>query len=178
MLLLWSRSASIGVPAAVRQAADEAALLQPADEAVDAGFRLEAERLLHLLEGGRDAAIGQPTIDEDQQFMLFSRQHGRSPQARSRRILEQNQNPCDVLVWFAKVVKRQLCRHRSGSRRPSQVSSRMISTLSPGAAAEARGWRTTRQSARASSDIIALSCLSKGRASSVPSGPRASVPAQ
>ena len=40
----------------VGQAADEAALLQRRDQPVDAGFRAQVERILHLVEGGRHAA--------------------------------------------------------------------------------------------------------------------------
>ena len=40
---------------AVRQAADEAALHQRRDQPVDAGLRLQIERVLHLVEGGRHA---------------------------------------------------------------------------------------------------------------------------
>jgi hypothetical protein len=60
----------------VRQAADEAALLQPGDQAVDAGLRLEAQGLLHLIEGGRNAGFAQAFLDEFQQFPLLARQHG------------------------------------------------------------------------------------------------------
>ena len=60
---------------AVGQAADEAALLQRRDEAVDSGFRAQVERVLHLVEGGRYAGFFQPFIDETQKFILFARKH-------------------------------------------------------------------------------------------------------
>ena len=59
----------------VRQPPDEAALLERGDEPVDAGLRPEVERVLHLVEGGRDAALLQPLVDEQQQFELLARQH-------------------------------------------------------------------------------------------------------
>ena len=60
---------------AIGQAADEAALLQRGDEAVDAGLRAQVERVLHLVEGGRYAGLFQPFIDETQKFILFARKH-------------------------------------------------------------------------------------------------------
>ncbi len=39
-------------PGAVRQAADEAALLERQDQPMDARLRAQVERLLHLVEGG------------------------------------------------------------------------------------------------------------------------------
>src|SRR4030095_10760879 len=60
---------------AVGQAADEAALLQCRNEAVDSGFRTQVERVLHLVEGGRYAGFFQPFIDETQKFILFARKH-------------------------------------------------------------------------------------------------------
>ena len=53
---------------AVGQAADEAALFQGRDQAVDAGFRAQIERVLHLVEGGRNAGFLQALADESQQF--------------------------------------------------------------------------------------------------------------
>ena len=60
---------------AVGQAANEAALFQRGDEAVDAGLRAQIERVLHLVEGGRNAGLFQPFIDETQKFVLFAREH-------------------------------------------------------------------------------------------------------
>ncbi len=60
---------------AVRQSADEAALLEPADQAMDARFRAQPQRVLHLVEGRRDAGSSQPLIDEHQQLVLLSGQH-------------------------------------------------------------------------------------------------------
>ena len=59
-------------PRAVGQAAQEAALLQPGDQAVDAGLRLQAQRLLHLVEGGRHARLVEALVDEQQQFVLLA----------------------------------------------------------------------------------------------------------
>ena len=59
----------------VRQAADEAALLQRRDQPVDAGFGAQIERVLHLVEGGRHAGFLQPLVDEAQQLELLAGQH-------------------------------------------------------------------------------------------------------
>ena len=61
---------------AVVAAADEAPLLQGRNQPVDAGFRLELQRLLHLLEAGGEAGLFQMPIDIDQQLVLFPREHG------------------------------------------------------------------------------------------------------
>ena len=60
---------------AVGQAANEAALFQRGDEAVDARLRAQVERVLHLVEGGRNAGLLQPLADETQEFVLFAREH-------------------------------------------------------------------------------------------------------
>src|SRR6187551_668152 len=60
---------------AVGQAADEAALFQGGDQAVDAGLGAEVERILHLVEGGRHAGFLEPFVDETQKFILFARKH-------------------------------------------------------------------------------------------------------
>ena len=57
------------------QAADEAALLQRRDQPVDAGFRGQVQRLLHLVERGGDARLLNTFVDEHQQFVLFAREH-------------------------------------------------------------------------------------------------------
>ena len=73
---------------AVGQAADEAALLERRDEAVDAGFRAQVERILHLVEGGRYAGLFQPFIDETQKFILFARKHREQSPGWHRHSLE------------------------------------------------------------------------------------------
>src|SRR5579862_2166442 len=86
------------------KAPDEAALLEPADEAMNARFRFEVERLFHFFKGRRNAAFAESPINEQQQFMLFARQHAdlsssiREPSARARR--NKTKTPVDVLVWF------------------------------------------------------------------------------
>src|SRR6185312_2631753 len=60
---------------AIGQAADETAFLQRGDETVDAGLRAQIERILHLIEGGRNAGFLQPFVDETQKFILFAREH-------------------------------------------------------------------------------------------------------
>ena len=59
----------------VRQAADEAALLQRRDEPVDAGFGTQIESVLHLVEGGRHAGLLQTLVNEAQQLELLAGQH-------------------------------------------------------------------------------------------------------
>ena len=56
-------------------AADEAALLERGDQAVDAGFRPQVERILHLVEGGRHAVLLQAAMDEVQKIVLLARKH-------------------------------------------------------------------------------------------------------
>ena len=59
----------------MRQAADEAALLQPADQPVDARFGTQVQRVLHFVEGGGNAGRAEALIDEHQQLVLLFRQH-------------------------------------------------------------------------------------------------------
>ena len=49
---------------AIGQTANEAALLERGNEAVDARLRSQIERILHLIEGGRNAGLFQPLVDE------------------------------------------------------------------------------------------------------------------
>ena len=69
---------------AVGQAADEAALLQRHDQAMDARFRAQVERVLHFVEGGRNPLGLQALMDEAQQLALLSGQHGRLPRGSRR----------------------------------------------------------------------------------------------
>jgi hypothetical protein len=64
-------------PRAVVAALEEPALLEGGNEPVDAGFRAQLQRLLHLLEAGREAGAAQMPVDEGQQFVLFTREHAR-----------------------------------------------------------------------------------------------------
>jgi hypothetical protein len=59
----------------VGQPAHEAALLERGDEPMDAGFRLEVERFLHLIEGGRHAGLLQPLMDEHEKLFLLRGEH-------------------------------------------------------------------------------------------------------
>src|SRR3546814_19785638 len=59
----------------VGQAAEETPFFQGAYQPVYARFRFEPERLLHLLERGRDTARFQPLLDEVEKFMLLRGQH-------------------------------------------------------------------------------------------------------
>ena len=54
------------------QAAQEAALLKPRDQAMDARLGLEPERFFHLIERGRDAVVVEALVDEHQQFILLA----------------------------------------------------------------------------------------------------------
>ena len=58
------------------QSADEAALLETGDQAVDPGFRLQVEGILHLVERRRDTMVRQMLVNVGQQLMLFAGQHG------------------------------------------------------------------------------------------------------
>ena len=62
-------------PGPVRQAAQEAPLLQRRDQAVDAGLGGQVQGFLHLVEGRGDAGLLEPLVDEHQQFVLFAREH-------------------------------------------------------------------------------------------------------
>ena len=68
-------------PRPVRQAADEAALLQCRDQAMDSGLGGKVQRILHLVEGGRNTRFLQALVDEAQQLQLLAGQHGRLPRA-------------------------------------------------------------------------------------------------
>ena len=59
----------------IGQPADEAALFQRGDQPVDAGFRPQVQRVLHLVEGGRYARLLQALVDKPQELGLFARQH-------------------------------------------------------------------------------------------------------
>ncbi len=59
----------------VGQAADEAALLQRRDQAVNAGLGAQVERVLHLVEGGRHAGFLEALVDEAQKLELLAGQH-------------------------------------------------------------------------------------------------------
>ncbi len=60
---------------ALFHAAQEAALLQRSDQAMNARFRFEVERVLHLVERGRNARFAHPLVDEHQKFVLLAGQH-------------------------------------------------------------------------------------------------------
>ncbi len=129
----------------VRQPADEAALLQRHDQAVDAGFRLQVERVLHLVEGGRHAALAQALMDEAEQFELFACQHGSRRFAGSEES-KQITNIVQVRLVFRKGLQR----------------SRMIRQGSPCFAGSANGGRMVSALALASVPSIEESCFWKG----------------
>src|SRR5262249_18900718 len=64
---------------AIRQAADEAALLECRDQTMNAGFGAQVERILHLVERGRNACFFQALMDKTKEFCLLARQHRRFP---------------------------------------------------------------------------------------------------
>ena len=68
---------------AVGEAADEAAFLQRRDQAVDARLGRQVQRLLHLVEGRRNARLPDALMNEHQEFVLFLREHG--AESRTRR---------------------------------------------------------------------------------------------
>ena len=63
----------------IRQAADEAALLQRRDQPVNAGLGAQVERVLHLVEGGRNSGLFEALMDKTKEFSLLARQHRRFP---------------------------------------------------------------------------------------------------
>src|SRR5262249_27064500 len=69
---------------AVRQAADKAALLEAADEPVDARFGAQGERVLHLVKRRRHAGRGKRVVDVDQELVLLFRQHGVIPSSGTK----------------------------------------------------------------------------------------------
>jgi len=56
----------------MRQAAQEAALFEACDQAMDARLGLEPKRLFHLVERGRNAVVVEALVDEHQQFVLLA----------------------------------------------------------------------------------------------------------
>src|SRR5258708_962520 len=87
---------------AVGQAMDEAALLEPGDQAVDARLGLEAEGRLHLVEGRRDTMLGEVLVDENQQLVLLAREHRRTLLSGAC-IRNKSSTLKSVLVWFARI---------------------------------------------------------------------------
>ena len=59
----------------MRQASDEAALLQRAHQSVHTRLGSEIKRILHLVEGWGDAVFVQALGDEEQQLALFLGEH-------------------------------------------------------------------------------------------------------
>jgi hypothetical protein len=56
-------------------ASEEAALLEGGNQPMDPGFGLELERVLHLLETGREAGLLEMAVDIHEQFVLLSCEH-------------------------------------------------------------------------------------------------------
>ena len=64
---------------AIRQTPDEAAFFQRRDQAMNAGFGAQIERILHLVERGRNACFFEALMDKTKEFCLLARQHRRFP---------------------------------------------------------------------------------------------------
>jgi hypothetical protein len=87
------------------QAADKAPLLEGRDQAMDSGFGGEIQRLLHLVERRGDPCLLYAFVNEHQEFVLFSREHGRAsldPAARRNK----SKTTSRVLRVFSIIVKR------------------------------------------------------------------------
>src|SRR5437868_4292663 len=57
------------------QAADVAALLECRDQAVNARFGTQIERVFHFIERGGDAGFAHPLVNEHEKLILLLRQH-------------------------------------------------------------------------------------------------------
>ena len=79
-------------PRPIRQPSNEAALLQRRDQPMDAGFRTQVERVLHLVEGGRHAILLQALMNEAQQFELFAGEHLAFPPLRRSQETRRNKS--------------------------------------------------------------------------------------
>ncbi len=64
---------------AIRQPADEAALLERGDQPVNAGFRAQVERILHFVERRWNPGLLEALVDETQEFSLLACEHWRFP---------------------------------------------------------------------------------------------------
>ena len=62
-------------PRSVREPPDKFAFLERRNEPVNAGLRLEVERLPHLIEAWADARLPEAILDEHEQFMLLGGEH-------------------------------------------------------------------------------------------------------
>jgi hypothetical protein len=91
---------------ALLQPLDEAALFQRCDQPVDAGLGFQVQRILHLVEGGRNARLPDALMDEHEQFVLLLGQHLkvlRAPETKAQQCR-------NVLIWFAERVKYEFYR--------------------------------------------------------------------
>ncbi|CAN1721793.1 protein of unknown function [Hyphomicrobium sp. 1Nfss2.1] len=73
--LIFGEADDLDGSGAVGEAADETALDQRGDEAVDARFRFEVEGILHFVEGWRHALLLHARMDEEQKLFLFFSEH-------------------------------------------------------------------------------------------------------
>src|SRR5262249_48369129 len=97
---------------AIRQPPDEATLLERSDQAVDARFGAQVERVLHLVEGRRHARFLQALMDEAQELELLAGQHlsfppfaasSSAPATRPKQIMNRTLYVpyvfCNHLIW-------------------------------------------------------------------------------
>lgn len=63
-------------PRPMPPAAEEAALFEGRNQPVNAGFRLQAQRILHLLEARRETSLFEMPVNIHQQLVLLAREHG------------------------------------------------------------------------------------------------------
>ncbi len=126
---------------------------------MDAGFRRQVERILHLVEGGRNAAFLHPLVDEHQQLMLFSRQHRPVTFESEHR---RNDYTCSIYVLQHGAEK--------GAETTSEIADGQgVDERAGGLAGVVFGW-TMRKSAAASEEVWPLSVCEMGRRAG-PAGP-------
>jgi hypothetical protein len=102
----------------VLEAAEEPALFQGQDQAVDARLGLEVQGLFHLVEGGGDAVPGDPVADEEKELVLLFGEHRvllsgantpvlipKTDAQTYGRPVRTNQETFNVLLWFFWLVK-------------------------------------------------------------------------
>ena len=78
---------------AIGETTDVAALLEPGDQPVDAGLRLQLQGRTHLVERRRNTVLPAVVLDESEQLQLALRQHAILPERRVRA-----EKPKNVLV--------------------------------------------------------------------------------
>ena len=147
----------------VRKPANEAAFLKRRDQPVNAGFGRQIKRILHLVEGRRNAALLHTFVDEEKKFVLFARQHSCSTPAASMKAgMKQTRNLGIMFHMCSASGKETMKEHQGRKTSTSQID--------PALAAGAKGGRMIRQRASENTFISDESCRAIGvatRASSV-----------